>query len=87
MKASANPNWRLEQWEGVNLALADAVALAEALTEGKGWEAISAHEAPMAERAQPEAEGSIEGLNGTFPLQVPVPSWSTTASVPPLDRT
>jgi 2-polyprenyl-6-methoxyphenol hydroxylase-like FAD-dependent oxidoreductase len=49
--------------EGVNLALADAVNLADALTSNKGWQAVSAYEAAMMERARPAAEGAAEGLN------------------------
>ncbi len=48
--------------EGVNLALADAVALADALTGGEGWPAVARYEAEMAERATPAAKGAAEGL-------------------------
>jgi 2-polyprenyl-6-methoxyphenol hydroxylase-like FAD-dependent oxidoreductase len=48
--------------EGVNLALADAVALADALTGGEGWPAVARYEAEMAERAAPAAEAAAEGL-------------------------
>jgi len=52
--------------EGVNLALADAVDLAEALTSGEGWAAIARHEAAMIERAIPAAAGAARGLQGTM---------------------
>ncbi|MGO4671939.1 FAD-dependent oxidoreductase [Bosea sp. 2YAB26] len=50
--------------EGVNLALADAVDLADALTSGDGWGAVAAYEAAMMRRARPAAEGAAEGLAG-----------------------
>lgn len=52
--------------EGVNLALADAVDLADALTSGEGWPAIERHEAAMVVRATPAAEGAAAGLNAAF---------------------
>jgi 2-polyprenyl-6-methoxyphenol hydroxylase-like FAD-dependent oxidoreductase len=48
--------------EGVNLALADAVDLAEALLSGEGWAAIARYEAAMAARATISAEGAAQGL-------------------------
>ncbi|HMI20159.1 MAG TPA: NAD(P)/FAD-dependent oxidoreductase [Sphingomonas sp.] len=47
--------------EGVNLALADAADLAEALTSGEGWSAVARYEAQMAERAKPAAEEAHMG--------------------------
>jgi 2-polyprenyl-6-methoxyphenol hydroxylase-like FAD-dependent oxidoreductase len=52
--------------EGVNLALADAVDLAEALTAGTNWEAVTACEAAIMTRAKPAAEGASEGLNSSI---------------------
>jgi 2-polyprenyl-6-methoxyphenol hydroxylase-like FAD-dependent oxidoreductase len=52
--------------EGVNLALADAVDLADALTSGDGWQAVVACETAIMERARPAAEGAAQGLNGTI---------------------
>jgi len=52
--------------EGVNLALADAADLAEALTSGHGWRAVTAYEEAMAARAAIAAEGAAQGLNGAF---------------------
>ena len=52
--------------EGVNLALADAVDLAEALTSGKGWSAVAKFETRMAERAEGAAQGARAGLNSVF---------------------
>ena len=51
--------------EGVNLALADAVDLAEALTSGAGWAAVERCEAGMIARSVPAAEGAAEGLRGS----------------------
>lgn len=48
--------------EGVNLALADAVDLAEALTSGGGWPAVERYEAAMVARAVPAAEEAAQGL-------------------------
>lgn len=52
--------------EGVNLALADAVDLADALASCRGWAAITAFEEAMAARAEIAAKGAARGLNGTF---------------------
>jgi 2-polyprenyl-6-methoxyphenol hydroxylase-like FAD-dependent oxidoreductase len=52
--------------EGVNLALADAADLADALSSGDGWQAVAAYEAAIMARARPAAEGSAEGLNGSI---------------------
>jgi 2-polyprenyl-6-methoxyphenol hydroxylase-like FAD-dependent oxidoreductase len=52
--------------EGVNLALADAVDLADALTSGEGWQAVIACETAIMARAGPAAEGAAEGLNGSI---------------------
>ena len=52
--------------EGVNLALADAVDLADALTSGEGWQAVAACETAIMERARPAAEGAAEGLNSSI---------------------
>jgi 2-polyprenyl-6-methoxyphenol hydroxylase-like FAD-dependent oxidoreductase len=52
--------------EGVNLALADAVDLADALTSGDGWPAVGRYEAAMVTRATPAAEGAAVGLNSAF---------------------
>lgn len=52
--------------EGVNLALADAVDLAEALAFGTGWEAVAACEAAIMARARPAAEGAAEGLKNSL---------------------
>ncbi len=48
--------------EGVNLALSDAAELAEALSGGGGWQAVSRYEAAMIERAAPAAEGAAQGV-------------------------
>ncbi|WP_336964516.1 NAD(P)/FAD-dependent oxidoreductase [Sphingobium aquiterrae] len=52
--------------EGVNLALADAVDLAEALASGEGWSAVARYEVGMTARAVPAAQGAAEGLRGAF---------------------
>ena len=65
--------------EGVNLALADAVDLADALISAQasaqgsadgwsaeGWPAVAACEAAIMARATPAAEGAAEGLNGSI---------------------
>jgi len=52
--------------EGVNLALADAVDLAEALISGRSWRAVADYEGVMVARAAVAAEGAAEGLNGAF---------------------
>ncbi len=51
--------------EGVNLALADALDLADALTSGRGWAAVAQYEAAMVARATPAAIGAAEGLRVT----------------------
>lgn len=48
--------------EGVNLALADATDLAEALASQDGWAAITAYEAVLAARAGAAAAGARAGL-------------------------
>ena len=48
--------------EGVNLALADAVDLAAALTSGAGWPAVERYEAATVARAVPAAEEAAHGL-------------------------
>lgn len=48
--------------EGVNLALADASDLAEALASSEGWAAVARHEAAMLARAMPAAIEAAEGL-------------------------
>ncbi len=52
--------------EGVNLALADAADLAEALAAPAGWSAVADCEAAMAARARPAAEGAAAGLDGAL---------------------
>ncbi|CUX68620.1 FAD-dependent monooxygenase (plasmid) [Agrobacterium tumefaciens] len=52
--------------EGVNLALADAVDLADALTSDNAGSAIARFEETMASRAEIAAEGAAKGLNGVF---------------------
>lgn len=52
--------------EGVNLALADAADLADALTSGEGWDAVTRFEEAMAMRAMPAARGAARGLQGTI---------------------
>ena len=52
--------------EGVNLALADAVDLAEAWISGRGWRAVCDYEEAMVTRAAIAAEGAAQGLNGVF---------------------
>ncbi len=52
--------------EGVNLALADAADLADALTSGFGWPAIARFEDEMSSRAEIAAEGAVQGLNSAF---------------------
>lgn len=51
---------------GVNLALADAVDLADALTSDDGWSSIAAYEKAMTARAEISAAGAAEGLNSVF---------------------
>ncbi|MEI9963472.1 MAG: hypothetical protein WDM92_00895 [Caulobacteraceae bacterium] len=50
----------------MNLALADAADLADALTSGAGWTAVARAEAAIAERAKAAAEDSAEGLRAAF---------------------
>ena len=52
--------------EGVNLALADAVGLADALASGEGWPAVERHEAGMVARSVPAAGGAAEGLRSSI---------------------
>ncbi|MFT8675773.1 MAG: FAD-dependent monooxygenase [Acetobacter sp.] len=56
--------------EGVNLALADAADLAEALTEtmteAPDWAAVTRYEETICARAAIAAEGAAQGLNGAF---------------------
>lgn len=52
--------------EGVNLALADAADLADAITGDDGWAGIEAFEATMAARAAPAAQGAAAGLESVF---------------------
>lgn len=52
--------------EGVNLALADAADLADALTSGEGWAAVERYETAMVDRAIPAAKGAAQGLQGTL---------------------
>jgi 2-polyprenyl-6-methoxyphenol hydroxylase-like FAD-dependent oxidoreductase len=47
----------------VNLALADAVDLADAIGDGLEWSAIAAYESSMAERARGAADASAKGLH------------------------
>ncbi len=51
--------------EGVNLALADAADLADALTSGHGWPAVQRYEIAMRERAIPAAQDAAEGLRAS----------------------
>lgn len=52
--------------EGVNLALADALDLAEALTQAIGMESIGTYEAAMAARAEIAATRAAAGLASIF---------------------
>jgi len=52
--------------EGVNLALADAVDLAGALTSDGGWTSVTRYELTMSRRAAKAAKGAAQGLNGAF---------------------
>ncbi len=52
--------------EGVNLALADAVDLSEALTGGNGPSAMIEYEASIVDRAAIAAEGAAGGLRSSF---------------------
>lgn len=51
--------------EGVNLALVDAVNLADAIASGEGWPAVERCEAGMISRSIPAAEGAAAGLHGS----------------------
>ncbi|MGA0601304.1 FAD-dependent oxidoreductase [Caulobacter sp. KR2-114] len=55
--------------EGVNLALSDAADLADALTGGRGWDAVAEAEARIAARATAAAEDSAQGLRAAFSPQ------------------
>lgn len=59
--------------EGVNLALADAVDLANALAAPGDWGTVAACEARIMERAKPAAEGAAEGLLGAVSSDGPGP--------------
>ena len=52
--------------EGVNLALADAADLADALAGASGWEAVEAYEKQMTARAEIAATRAAKGLNMTL---------------------
>lgn len=52
--------------EGVNLALSDAVDLADALTSAGGWQAVANYETAMIERARPAAERAAQGLRNSI---------------------
>ena len=52
--------------EGVNLALADAADLADALTSGRDWAAVTRAEALIADRAEVAAAESAQGLRVAF---------------------
>lgn len=52
--------------EGVNLALADAADLAEALTSSHDWTMVAGYEAAMQERAAVAAEGARAGLESAL---------------------
>lgn len=52
--------------EGVNLALADAVDLADALTSTDGWSSVGRYERIMYARAAVAAEGAAQGLKSVF---------------------
>jgi 2-polyprenyl-6-methoxyphenol hydroxylase-like FAD-dependent oxidoreductase len=59
--------------EGVNLALADAVDLADAIASSAGWDAITTCEFGIMERAKPSAEGAAGGLAGAVSSDGPGP--------------
>ncbi|MBO1326573.1 FAD-dependent monooxygenase [Acetobacter sp. TBRC 12305] len=59
--------------EGVNLALADALDLASALTATGDWSAVTRYEAAMSARAAIAAAGAAQGLNGAFSPQGAAP--------------
>jgi len=52
--------------EGVNLALADAADLADAITNGSGWPAIAEYEDAMMARGAIAAEGAAAGLDSVL---------------------
>lgn len=52
--------------EGVNLALADAVELADALTSADDWSPVSRYECAMCARATVAAEGAAQDLRSVF---------------------
>ncbi|KXV63996.1 monooxygenase [Acetobacter orleanensis] len=52
--------------EGVNLALADAVELADALTSVEDWSSVSRYEHIVCARATVAAEGAAQGLRSVF---------------------
>jgi 2-polyprenyl-6-methoxyphenol hydroxylase-like FAD-dependent oxidoreductase len=52
--------------EGVNLALADAVDLSEALCASESWTAVAACEQLLVQRAAPAARGAAAGLETAF---------------------
>lgn len=52
--------------EGVNLALADAVDLADALACGRGWRAVEEYEDAMLARAATAAQGAKAGLDSAL---------------------
>lgn len=55
--------------EGVNLALADAADLAQALTSGDGWPSVTRYEEAIVKRAAMAATGAAQGLNSVFSPQ------------------
>ncbi|MEJ0023936.1 MAG: FAD-dependent monooxygenase [Alphaproteobacteria bacterium] len=55
--------------EGVNQALADAADLADALSSGEGWAAVTRAEALIAARAEEAAADSAKGLRAVFSSQ------------------
>jgi 2-polyprenyl-6-methoxyphenol hydroxylase-like FAD-dependent oxidoreductase len=52
--------------QGVNLALADALVLADALPRSDGWTSIIQFETDMVDRARPAAEAAKQGLAASF---------------------
>ncbi|MDE7548801.1 NAD(P)/FAD-dependent oxidoreductase [Acetobacter fabarum] len=52
--------------EGVNLALADAVELAEALISADDWSGVRRYERTLCERAAVAAEGAAQGVKSVF---------------------
>lgn len=59
--------------QGVNLALADAVDLADALALGAGWSAVADCESTIATRAEAAAMASAQGLRSVFNAQGALP--------------